>query len=408
MPDRYVARETESIAPRIRYIWRVRFDAYVEQRLLELERSGLLRTPREVEGKTGPLARIDGREILLLCSNDYLGLAVDPEIAGALAGGSAIAGGTSARLVSGTTDAHRAAERALASYVGVESALLFSSGYAANVGAIQALVGPEDLVVSDALNHASLIDGCRLSRAQVRIYAHRDTEHAAALLREHRAGARAALIVTESCFSMEGDQADLTSLQKLAHEFDAGLLVDEAHALGVFGPRGRGLCAELGVMPDLLVGTLGKALGLTGAFVAGPSASIRLLENKARTFVFSTAFSPALARLVPIAVEKAHDAERGRAILHAHADRLRAELHEMGWPVRGQRGPILPIVLGSPRAATQASSWLWELGVFVQAIRPPTVPIDSSRLRIVPTASHTSRHLDAALEAFRNVAARLG
>ena len=386
------------------------FADHVRARLAAIHDAGLLRTPREVGSPQGPIARVDGREVVVLCSNDYLGHAAHPQLATAQRDALAAwaSGAAASRLVTGTMTPHREAERALADLVGHPAALLFSSGYAANVGALSALVGPGDLVLSDALNHASLIDGCRLSRARVLVYRHCDPEHLDQLLAAHRHEARGALVVTDSIFSMDGDTAPLRALRAVADRWDAGLYVDDAHAIGVLGPSGAGLCAAEGVRPDALLGTLGKALGLAGAFVAGSHELVRLLENRARSFVFSTAIPPALAAAVPTAVALARSAEDRRARLHRHIGRIRPALADFGLRVAPGQTPIIPVLLGDPDSAMRASALLFERGVFVHGIRPPTVPDGTSRLRVVPTGAHTDEHIERALDAFAALASTLG
>jgi len=384
----------------------VTFLDHIERRLAALEAAHLLRSPQTLDSPTGPRITIGGRELLNLCSNDYLGLAADPALRGALSDPCLLLelGTGASRLITGTRPAHRELEAALAQYVRLPSALLFSSGYAANVGAIQALVGPGDLILSDELNHASLIDGCRLSRARVLVYRHRDLEHARSLLREHRAAHRAALVITESLFSMVGDTPPLRELRALATDADAGLLVDEAHALGVHGPDGRGLCARETVSPDVLVGTLGKAFGSSGAFVAAAKPVVQLLQSRARSHVFSTAPPAWLAHAARLSLSRLEGASSERDRLHAHARRLHHALGQLGFsvpPASAWLGPILPVLLGSPARALEASARLFDLGVFVQAIRPPTVAPGTSRLRLTPMATHTEADVDAVIDAFR-------
>lgn len=369
-------------------------------RLGRLEADGLLRQPLTLAGPRGPEAELGGRRILVFCSNDYLGLASDPALAAkaAAAAREEGVGGAASRLIAGSSPAHRRAERALAELVGLDDALLFSSGYAANVGALSALVDRDDVVFSDALAHASLIDGARLSRARVHVVPHAEPSALEQALRAHRSEGRRAWVVTEALFSMDGDRAPLADLRAACDRHDAYLFVDEAHSIGVLG-EGRGGCAAQGVRPDVLVGTLGKALGLSGAFVAGAPELRAWLENRARSYVFSTAVSPALAAVVPAAVELARGGSDRRARLFAHAARVRAELGRR-WEVVAGESPIVPIVLGEARHAMEISRALLERGVFVQGIRPPTVPRGTSRLRLVPTAAHTEAHVDRLLEAF--------
>jgi 8-amino-7-oxononanoate synthase len=301
-------------------------------------------------------------------------------------------------------DAHREAEAALARFVGAPDAALFSTGYAANVGALQSLAGPGDLLFSDALNHASLIDGCRLSRATVHVYRHADPSHLESLLREHRSGGRRAIILSDSLFSMDGDAAPLAQLSDLAKRFDAGLFVDEAHALGVLGPSGRGLAAAVGVQPDVLVGTLGKSFGVAGAFVAGRDDLVSLVRNRARSFVYSTAPPPLIARAACAAIPLVEDANEPRRRLLNHASRLRAELRALGFDVPDGESQILPVLIGDNDRTMRLSAKLLDRGVFVQGIRPPTVPVGTARLRLTPMATHRPEHIDRALAAFAALA----
>jgi 8-amino-7-oxononanoate synthase len=354
---------------------------HLDEELRELGDAGLLRSAASI-----------GPEYLSLCSNDYLGYARR-----SIAGSDEAGGSGSSRLVSGDTVTHREAERELAAWVGAESALLFSSGYAANIGLVSALAGEGDTVVSDALNHASLIDGCKLSRARVIVVPHLDLSAVEGALRSAR-GARRRWVLTESYFSMDADSPDLGALRALCDSYDAALLVDEAHALGVFGPRGAGLCASAGVRPDALVGTLGKALGLQGAFVAGSEALRAWLWNRARSFVFSTGLSPALAGAASSRVLEIQADDVARSRLFAVAARLREALSERHATAAGY-GPIVPWIVGAPADALDLSRSLLEQRIFVPAIRPPTVPPGSSRLRITASAAITEQDLERALRA---------
>ena len=333
---------------------------------------------------------------LVLCSNDYLGYASTGRL-GAVPEGIASGCGAS-RLVAGEHDAHLGLEGALCRWLGTDAALVFTSGYAANVGLLSALAGPGDLVVSDALNHASIVDGCRLSRATVVVVPHLRPEAVRDAFRASTARRR--FVVTESYFSMDGDCADLGALREVCDAYDAALLVDEAHALGVFGPAGRGRCAELGVRPDALVGTFGKALGAGGAFVAGSAPLVDWLWNRARSFVFSTGLSPAVASLAARGVQLAEGDEAGRASLEQVAGALREILREVGAPLARSTGPILPVVLGDAGGALRAARALADLGVHVQAIRAPTVPAGSARLRVTASAVLGADGLERARRAF--------
>ncbi len=382
------------------------FERQIRAALAELEAAGLRRHPPRVSGAQGPLIEIDGRSVICLCSNNYLGFAAHPALAEAARAAvleEGVGSGAS-RLVTGTMDAHRELESAFARFVGAPEAVFFANGYAANVGTIQALLGPGDAVFSDALNHASLIDGCRLSRAQVHVYTHRDPGHLESLLHRHRAAAKRALIVTDALFSMDGVTAPLPELAALAERFDTGLLVDEAHSLGVMGPHGQGLAAGQGVRPDALVGTLGKSFGASGAFVAGSESLVSLIRNRARSYVFSTAPSPMVVRAALAALPLVRDAEDRRRALRQHADRLRSSLRDLGFDVPLGQSQIVPVILGDNDRAMRFSASLLESGVFVQGIRPPTVPVGSARLRVTPMATHQPEDIEHAVEAFAAIA----
>lgn len=373
--------------------------------LAELERLGLRRHPHVLDAVSGVEARIDGRPVVLFCSNDYLGLSDDPRLVAACR--DALdrfgVGAGASRLISGTRPPHRAAEERLAAFVGLPAALLFSTGYAANMGALSTVLARGDVAFSDRLNHASLIDGLRLSRATVHVYDHADPEHLEVLLRKHRSEGRRAWVVTDAVFSMDGDRAPLAALRQLSRQHDAGLFVDEAHALGTLGD-GRGLCRQLGIEPDVLVGTLGKAVGVAGAFAAGPPELRALLESRARSYVFSTAPPPVLAATIEAAVDVVERGADARARLDAHTRRLHAALQAQGWHVPSDGStPILPVVIGEPAKTMALSAELLARGFFVQGIRPPTVPPGTSRLRIVPTAAHTAEHVEALVAAFADV-----
>jgi 8-amino-7-oxononanoate synthase len=346
----------------------------------ELREAGLYRQLRTVESAQGPRVRLDGREVLLLCSNDYLGLAGDARLRDAAAEAAERwgAGAGASRLISGTMTPHRELEARLAELKGTEACLLFGSGYLANAGVVSALAGPGEIVVSHALNHASIIDGCRLARAETKIWS--DLDELAAALDDPRP----ATIVTDGVFSMDGEIAPLEAIAELAERHQARLIVDEAHATGLIGAEGRGLACELGVKVDVVIGTLGKALGSYGAFVCCDRDTADFLVNRARTFIYSTALPPPSIGAALKALDLM-DRERV-ARLHANARALRAALHE---PVSDM--PIVPIAAAGPEDALARSAEALERGIFVQAIRPPTVP--SSRLRAVATAAHTETEL---------------
>jgi 8-amino-7-oxononanoate synthase len=334
---------------------------------------------------------------LSFCSNDYLGLAGEP--APPLAGGAG-----ASRLVSGDRPIHAELEAEVAALVGQPDAIVFSSGYAANVGLLSALAGPGDLVVSDALNHASIIDGSRLSKARIEVVPHLDLAAVERALRAPRSGR--AFVVTESYFSMDADSPDLGALRALCDAHGAALIVDEAHALGVLGPEGRGRCLEAGVSPDALVGTFGKAFGASGAFVAGCPALVAWLWNRARSFVFSTGVSPAVAgaALNGVRLARARPALRERVL--AAAAQLRTGLERLGLKALGY-GHIVPWVVGEPARALRIAADLRREGVDVRAIRPPTVPVGAARLRFTVTAAHSGADIERALAAIAGVLQRL-
>jgi 8-amino-7-oxononanoate synthase len=335
-----------------------------------------------------------GETLLSFSSNDYLGLASHPDVAAAAAAASRSEGfgAGAARLVSGDSPSHRRLEEELAAFLERPAALLFPTGYQANLGVVTALAGPEDLIVSDASNHASLIDGCRLSRATVAIFRHADPLAAAEAL-GRPGNFRRRLLVTESLFSMDGDAAPIAALADVARRHDAILVVDEAHALGVVGPAGRGLCAAAGISPDVLVGTLGKAFGAAGGFVTGSAVLREYLVNRARTFIFTTSAPPPVAAAARAALHLASGAEgdERRSRLESHKRRLLAALPLKIPPTAAA---ILPIVLGSDDRALAAAARLREMALFVPAIRPPTVPEGTARLRVTFSSEHTEGEVD--------------
>jgi 8-amino-7-oxononanoate synthase len=360
--------------------------AHLEDRLEQLRTEGLLRH-RAVPLEAGALS---------FCSNDYLGLASEPLAVPA----SGPSGAGASRLVCGERVEHRKLELALANWLETEDALLFSSGYAANFGTVAALASADDRIVSDALNHASLIDGCRLSRAEVAVVPHLDLGAVAEALARPCAGRL--WVVTESYFGMDADAPDLKALRALCDRFGAALVVDEAHALGVLGPEGRGLCAEAGVQPDVLIGTLGKSFGHSGAFVAGSQALTTWLWNRARPFVFSTGVSPAVAHSATAALGRARAEPWRRARVRANAEALRTLLGEAGFAIPGF-GHIVPVLAGTPERAVQWASELTRQGLPLHPIRPPTVPRGTSRLRLTVTALHSEADLSRLVGALRRV-----
>jgi glycine C-acetyltransferase/8-amino-7-oxononanoate synthase len=386
----------------------------IEARLEELERLGLSRRLRLLSGPQGPTVLLEGRPVMLLCSNNYLGLADHPRVREAAADAAMRwgVGAGASRLVSGTMTIHRRLEERLAAFAGSQACLLFGSGYLANMGVIGSLAGRGDTVFSDELNHASIVDGCRLSRAEVVVYRHCDLEHLHWCLYHHgrRDGQGRRLIVTDSVFSMDGDIAPLEDIVELAQAADARLVVDEAHAIGSLGPGGRGALADAGLdgEVDATVGTLGKSLGSYGAYVCGSEEMIRYLINTARPLIFSTAPAPpavagALAAL-ELLEQRPHRVER----LRSNARALRRALCDEGFPVADTEMHIVPLIVGEERAAMSLCQRALEHGVFAQGIRPPTVPAGTSRLRLTAMASHTPSELRIAATVFGDAARSLG
>ena len=361
--------------------------AHLGASLAALSARGLLRSRG---GQLDPSA-------LVLCSNDYLGYATEEA--------SPRSGAGASRLVSGDHPEHAALERDLADWLHSEDALVFTSGYAANVGLVSALGAPGDVVISDERNHASIIDGCRLSRARIVVVPHGDVEATRRALIDARSAPHR-YVITEGLFSMDGDTPDLGALRALCDAEDAALLVDEAHAIGVLGPEGRGACAAAGVVPDAIIGTFGKALGGQGAFVAGPRVLCEWLWNRARSFVFSTGLSPKVGAHVRGSVARARADEAGRARVAAIGARLREALRELGYDVpANSHGPIVPVIIGAESAAVALSAALAARGIHVGAIRPPTVAPGTSRLRVTVHAGLSEAAVERAIGAFRDARA---
>jgi glycine C-acetyltransferase/8-amino-7-oxononanoate synthase len=370
----------------------------IEARLGELEALGLRRRTRLVSGPQGPHVVLDGKPVLMLCSNNYLGLADHPRVREAAAEAAMRWGvGTGgSRLTSGTMTIHRRLEERLAEFKRRQAALLFGSGFLANAGVIAALARPGDVVFSDELNHASIIDGCRLSRAEVFVYDHLDVDHLAWGIA--RAEGRGALIITDSVFSMDGDVAPVAEIVELAQRRRIRVLVDEAHATGALGPGGRGALAEAGLedQADVIVGTLGKALGSYGAYVACDRQMAEYLLNAARTFLFSTAPPPPAVAGALAALTLLEQRPELVARLKSNAAALRGELRREGFDLGDARTQIVPIVIGEAAVTASVCELALERGVFAQAIRPPTVPPMTARLRLAVMASHRAEELKAA------------
>jgi glycine C-acetyltransferase/8-amino-7-oxononanoate synthase len=381
----------------------------IEHRLEELRELGLYRRLRMISGPQGPRVLLDGKPVLLLCSNNYLGLADHPRVREAAAEAAMRwgVGAGASRLISGTMTVHRRLEERLAAFECTESCLLFGSGYLANLGMVPALAGPGEVVFSDRLNHASIVDGCRLARAETFVYEHCDSEHLAWGLQQ--ADGRGALIVTDSVFSMEGDVAPLEEIVELARRHGARVMVDEAHATGALGPGGRGAIAEAGLEGeiDVVVGTLGKALGSYGAYVCCDSAMARYIVNQVRPLIFSTAPSPPAVAGALAALDMLEEQPRRVERLQANADTLRHELAREGFRLAGDT-QIIPLIVGDAGVALRMCEAAIEGGVFAQAIRPPTVPEATSRLRLAVMASHSRTELRNAAAVLARAAVQAG
>ncbi len=380
-------------------------------RLAEVRESGLYRRLRAVEGAQDAAIILEGQEVLLFSSNNYLGLANHPALKRAAQ--EAIerygCGSGASRLISGSMAVHHELEQRLATLKKTDAALVFPTGYHANIGVLSALMGPDDTILSDSLNHASIIDGCRLSRADTRVYRHADIEHLGELLKACPATGQR-LIVTDSVFSMDGDLAPLTEIVSLARQYDAWVMVDEAHATGVFGPHGGGLVEELGLTEevDIQMGTLGKALGCVGAFVAGSHELIDWLVNRARSFIYTTAIPPAMAAAVLAALDIVEQEPERRRQLWNNTRVLADGLRSLGYTLGATRSQILPVIIGEARATMVVAHAILQRGVFAHGIRPPTVPEGTSRIRVTPMATHTQDHLSRTLDAFAAAGKEVG
>ena len=376
-----------------------------QEELDQLQQRGMLRSLRIVEGGQGPQVRVDGREVLLLCSNNYLGIAGHPALIERMVEATRElgVGSGASRLVSGTLSTHAALEERIAAFKGTAAALLFNSGYAANTGILQGLFGPDDVIFSDELNHASIIDGCRLAQARTVVYPHCDSAALAALMEQEKPNRKGRwLIVTDGVFSMDGDIAPLAELCDLKEANDALLMVDDAHGTGVLGEKGRGTgehdnCLE---RIDLHMGTLGKALGCSGAYLAAERVVIDTLINRSRSFIFSTSLPPGVPAAAMAALDLV-DSDEGRALrenLERNRVHFSALLSAGGLDLLGSTTQIIPVLTKDPDPTMKMTARLLEEGIFLQGIRPPTVAPGCCRLRATVMASHTAGELQRAAE----------
>ncbi len=384
----------------------------LSQRAARHEELGLGRSLRSMGQTSGRWVEVTGGKCLLLASNDYLGLSTHPRLARAAAEASLGCGTGSgaSRLISGTLQCHVDLEDSIAQFKETESALFFATGYMANLGVVATLAGPGDVIVSDELNHASLIDACRLSKAEVKIYPHGEVAEAARLLAGAPAGAMK-LLLTDGVFSMDGDLAPLPGLREAARENQALLVIDDAHATGVWGPRGRGSLDHFGLEPTpevVMIGTFSKALGGLGGFMAGAREVTRSLVNGARSFIYTTAPPPAQAAAALAALELVDQLPQLREKLHELSALLRELLQEQGFKLLSPAGPIIPILVGPANKAVALGEGLLRRGVFAPAIRPPTVPEGTSRLRLAVSAAHEEEDMHLAAGALAEAAREVG
>jgi glycine C-acetyltransferase len=385
---------------------------FLKERLAELESQGLAIRPRTLEGPTGARARFDGRDVINLASNNYLGLANHPRMnAAASSAASELGAGTGAvRTIAGTMTMHEELERRFADFKHAEDALMFQSGFTANAGTVAAVLDKEDVIVSDRLNHASIIDGARLSRAEIKVFDHKDAQHADDLLAETARPGRRQLLITDGVFSMDGDIAPLPDLVEVAERRGAIMMIDDAHASGVLGKGGAGTVDHFGLhgRVDIQVGTLSKAIGVLGGFIAGPRALIEWLVNRGRPFLFSTSAPPAVVAACIEALDIIADEPDRLERLWDNTRAFKLGLRELGFDTGASESPITPVITEEEEATQTFARRLFEEGVFTPAIVYPTVAKGLARVRTIVSAEHTYEDLDEALEIFGRVGRELG
>src|SRR5437870_6078876 len=386
---------------------------YLREQLEELERAGTALRPRVLERQQVARTRFDGRDVINLASNNYLGLAAHPKLkeAASKAAMEYGAGSGAVRTIAGTMTLHRDLERRFAEFKGAEEALMFQSGFTANAGTVAAILSKEDVIVSDQLNHASIIDGARLSRAEIKVFPHKDASAADALLAESKAPGRRQLLITDGVFSMDGDIAPLPDLVEVAQKHGAIMMIDDAHASGVLGTGGKGTVSHFGLDParvDVQVGTLSKAIGVLGGFIAGPAHLIEWLVNRGRPFLFSTSCPPAVAAACIAALDILEEEPDRVERLWDRTRFFKEGLRSFGYDTGQSETPITPVIAGEETKAVELSRLLWEEAVFTPAIVFPTVAKGQARVRTIVTADHTEEDLKEALEAFGLVGRKLG
>ncbi len=386
-------------------------DEVLESELEGLKAKNLYRSLRMVSSAQGPRIKVEGKDTLLFCSNNYLGLANHPRLIKAAQDALKKYGTSSgaSRLISGTMSLHQKLEEEVAIFKEQEAGLVFSSGYMANLGTIAALIGLKDAVISDRLNHASLIDGCRLSRAELKIYPHNNISALEAILKKC-GNFRRRLIITEGIFSMDGDIAPLPKICKLAKKYDAWLMVDDAHATGVLGKNGKGSAEYFKLKPndvDIYMGTFSKALGSMGGFITGSKKLIDYLKNKARTFIYSTSLPPAVLAASSEALKIVKDERQLREKLWGNVKYFKNRLENLGYDTMNSQTQIIPLLIKDNLKTMELSKYLFEQGLFAVGIRPPSVPPNTSRIRLSVMATHTKKDMDETLSILKEAGERL-
>lgn len=383
-------------------------DEWLGQKLEKVKDLGLYRTLRTMNSAPQSEMLIDGKKQIVFSSNNYLGLANDARLidAAATTAQQFGVGSSGSRLTTGHTDWHQKLEEKIAHFKQVEAALLFSSGYLANVGVISSLPEKGDVILSDQLNHASIIDGCRLAKANTVVYKHVDMNDLEEKLRE-TATCERRFIVTDGVFSMDGTIAPLDHIMKLARQYHAFVIVDDAHATGVLGESGTGTSDYFGVHPDIVIGTLSKAIGTEGGFVAGSQLLIDFLRNHARTFIFQTAMPPSSCAASYKAFEMIENSNEKRQQLFSNIKAVKDGLKKLGYTMNGHMTPIIPVIIGDAKEAVRFAEKLQEKGIFAPAIRPPTVPIGESRIRLTVTSDHSLKEIEYLLECFELIGKEL-
>ena len=382
----------------------------------ELKRSGLYRELKKIVGPIDAEVSIHGSKVILLSSNNYLGLATHPKLkeAASLALQAYGTGACASRLIAGNMEIHEDLEKRVAQFKGCQSALLFSTGYMANIGVITSLAGKNDLILSDELNHASIIDGCKLSGARIEVYPHKDVGRIREILKqEDRSDEKnrfqKRVIITDGVFSMDGDIAPLPEIMEVANHYSAILIVDDAHATGVLGKDGKGTAAYFGIEGENLIhmGTFSKALSTLGGYIAGQKTIIEYLRNKARSFIFSTALPPSVCASSIAAIDIIEDEPWIRKRLWNNVTRFKRGLESLGYNTLGSQTQIIPVLIGDTDLTMEFARAIFERGIYAPGIRPPTVPNGKSRIRTTLMASHTDEQIDRALDIFADEGKRL-